>query len=144
MAEHVHTPSETRRPRHRGASFGRRVQRALRVLEELPRPALEALAARLIERIDAAEPDPDFEEETDQCEAHDDDPGRAPIACRILGAGDADDAEQDDDGFDPVDDPKFPWWCSAKLYPPAVVMRGGKPLRMSDLAAVMVAKGRGA
>lgn len=69
----------------------RTIARAFGVLERLPHEALADLTERLVDRLDAAEPDCDLEPETDACSAED-----VPIAGHH-GPGDADDAEESGD-----------------------------------------------
>lgn len=82
----------------------RTIARALDVVQRLPTEALADLAERLIDRLDAAEPDPDLEpgedaepDDDDCCEAGDDDPASSRPCHGVFGiseAGDPYDAER--------------------------------------------------
>ena len=95
----------------------RTIRRALDVLLQLPAEALGALAERLIERLDAAEPDPDLEPDDDCCAAGDDDPASS-RPCQggrglHFAPGEPDDAEPDGDNEAGPDD-EGPWWAPMK------------------------------
>lgn len=72
----------------------RTIRRALGVLERLPHEALADLTERLVDRLDAAEPDPDLEPEEDACPAGE--CGGVPLRNDGL-PGDPADAEPDPD-----------------------------------------------
>ena len=84
----------------------RSVRHAFTVIKRLPPEALFDLTERLIDRLDRAELDPDFEPEEDACDAGE--CGGVPLqgdGC----PGDAGDAEpEEDNGDDPEEEPLSP------------------------------------
>jgi hypothetical protein len=90
----------------------RTIRRALATLERLPTEALADLTERLVDRLDAADLDPDLEPETDACEAGE--CGGVSLRGDCL-PGDPTDAEPNGDEQEPDDDvgatedePNFP------------------------------------
>lgn len=106
----------------------RTIRRALEVVQRLPTEALAELAERIIDRLDAAEPDPDLEpngdeepDDEDCCEADDDHLGQPQFySAHSVRVGYDDDAEPDD-GAEHSAVPSIArcrWSSSASLKPP--------------------------
>ncbi len=102
----------------------RRIAGALAVLLALPMPALEALAERLIDRLDALDGNPDAEPDSDDCcDAEDDDPASSRPHRGVSGVRFA--------PGDPADGEADPWDLHEHHWPPVKGPDGCGVLRLA-------------